>query len=150
MPEAPPAAPAPGAATTESKELSPAMSSNREESRVASLQNPGFANLAKSGATETQKLRASAPAQVWVIQIASFAREAEARAFAAKLKEKGYNVNVLSGEVVGQPRFRVEVGPLANRSDAQAKQKELENLHKLEQTFILSRPPTPSASAQPR
>ena len=137
--EAPPAAPALSAATTESKELPPAMPSNLEESRSASLQNPGFANLAKSGATEAQKPRASAPAQVWVIQIASFAREADALALAAKLKEKGYNVNVLSGEVVGQPRFRVEVGPLANRNDAQAMQKELATVHKLEEAFVLTR-----------
>ena len=143
--EAPPAAPAPSAATTESKELPPAMPSNREESRIASLQNPGYANLAKSGATEAQKPRASAPAQVWVIQIASFAREADARAFAAKLKEKGYNVNVLSSEVVGQPRFRVEVGPLANRSDAQAMQKELATVHKLEEAFVLTRGTNPTA-----
>ena len=123
------------------------MPSNREENTIASLQNPGFANLAKSGATEAQKPRASAPAQVWVIQIASFAREADARAFAAKLKEKGYNVNVLSSEVVGQPRFRVEVGPLANRSDAQAMQKELATVHKLEEAFILSRGTEPTALA---
>ena len=137
--EAPPAAPALSAAMTESEELPPAMPSNLEESRIASLQNPGFANLAKSGATEAQKPRASASAQVWVIQIASFAREADARALAAKLKEKGYNVNVLSSEVVGQPRYRVEVGPLANRNDAQAMQKELATVHKLEEAFVLTR-----------
>ena len=148
--EAPPAAPALSAATTESKELPPAMPSNLEESRIASLQNPGFANLAKSGATEAQKPRASASAQVWVIQIASFAREADARALAAKLKEKGYNVNVLSSEVVGQPRYRVEVGPLANRNEAQAMQKELATVHKLEQSFVLTRGTNPSSSAQPR
>ena len=126
------------------------MPSNLEESRIASLQNPGFANLAKSGATEAQKPRASASAQVWVIQIASFAREADARALAAKLKEKGYNVNVLSSEVVGQPRYRVEVGPLANRNDAQAMQKELATVHKLEEAFVLTRGTNPSSSAQPR
>jgi general secretion pathway protein D len=148
--EAPPATPAPSAATTKSKELPPAMPSNREESGVASLQNPGFANLAKSGATEAQKPRASAPEQVWVVQIASYSRDADARAIAKKLKDKGYNVSVVTGDVAGQPRYRVEVGPLANRSDAQAIQKELATVHKLEQAFVLNRGTNPSSSAQPR
>jgi cell division septation protein DedD len=87
---------------------------------------------------------------VWVVQIASFAREADARAFAGKLREKGYNVNVVTGEVAGQPRYRVEVGPLASRSDAQAMQTELATVHKLEQAFVLSRGTNPSSSAQPR
>ena len=85
-----------------------------------------------------------------MIQIASYGREADARAVASKLKEKGYNVSLVASEVVGQPRYRVEVGPLANRSDAQAMQKELATVHKLEQAFVLTRGTNSSSSAQPR
>ena len=92
----------------------------------------------------------SSDAAVWVVQIASYSRDADARSVARKLKDKGYNVNVVTGEVAGQPRYRVEVGPLANRSDAQAMQKELATVHKLEQAFILTRGTNPSSSAQPR
>jgi len=91
-----------------------------------------------------------APAQVWLVQIASFTRDADARAVARKLKDKGYNVSVVTGEVAGQPRYRVEVGPLANRSDAQAMQKELATVHKFEQAFVLTRWTNPGSSAQPR
>jgi cell division septation protein DedD len=87
---------------------------------------------------------------VWLVQIASYSRDADARAIAGKLKDKGYNVSVVTGEVAGQPRYRVEVGPLTNRSNAQAMQKELATVHKLEQAFVLSRGTNPSSSAQPR
>ena len=69
---------------------------------------------------------------------------------ARKLKDKGYNVSVVAGEVAGQSRYRVEVGPLANRSDAQAIQKELATVHKIEQALLLTRPATPTSTAQSR
>ncbi|MGH7930560.1 MAG: SPOR domain-containing protein, partial [Candidatus Binatia bacterium] len=84
---------------------------------------------------------------VWAVQVASYARETDARAFAARLKDKGYSVNIVSSEVAGQSRYRVEIGPLANRSDAQAIQTELATVHKLDQALLLTRPVNPSSSA---
>jgi general secretion pathway protein D len=102
------------------------------------------------GASSSAPAVRSSDAAVWVVQIASYSRDADARAIAKKLKDKGYNVSVVTGDVAGQPRYRVEVGPLANRSDAQAIQKELATVHKLEQAFVLTRGTNPSSSVQPR
>jgi cell division septation protein DedD len=133
------ASPAPSAATAETKESLETAPSNGEEN-----------NLAKAAVNETMKPASPMPEQVWLVQIASYSRDADARAIAGKLKDKGYNVSVVTGEVAGQPRYRVEVGPLTNRSNAQAMQKELATVHKLEQAFVLSRGTNPSSSAQPR
>ena len=77
---------------------------------------------------------------MWAVQVASYARETDARSFAAKLKEKGYNANIVSGDIAGQARYRVEIGPLVNRSDAQSIQKELATVHKLDQSLLIARP----------
>jgi general secretion pathway protein D len=99
----------------------------------------------ESGAksTATQQL-------IWVVQLGSYSKEAEARAFAAKLTDKGYKINVVIGEVAGQPLYRVEISPLATRDDAQALQKELATVHKIEPTLLLSRPAHPSSAALAR
>jgi len=149
-PQKPPETPAPSAAATENSESPPALPTKREENRAATSQDPGFANLAKSAATEPVSPHGSAPAQVWAVQIISYARESDARVFAGKLKEKGYNVNIVSGDVAGQPRYRVEIGPLPSRGRAEELQKELATVHKLDQAFIVTRWTDSGAAAQPR
>jgi cell division septation protein DedD len=146
----PPASTAPSAAPAETKESLDTAPAPVEENRVASLPNPASVNVANALVNEPVKPANPTPEQVWVVQIASYSRDADARAIARKLKDKGYNVSVVAGEVAGQPRYRVEVGPLANRSDAQAMQKELATVHKLEQAFVLTRGTNPSSSVQPR
>jgi general secretion pathway protein D len=146
----PPASPAPSTAKAETKESLEPAPAKGPENRVASLPNPVSVNLAKAAANEAVKPANPTTEQVWVVQIASYSRDADARAVARKLKDKGYNVSIVAGEVAGQPRYRVEIGPLANRSDAQAIQKELATVHKLEQAFVLTRGTKPSSSAQPR
>jgi general secretion pathway protein D len=141
---------APSAATAGTKESLETAPAKGKENRVASSPNPVSVNLAKAAVNEAVKPANPTPEQVWVVQIASYSRDADARAVARKLKDKGYNVSVVAGEAAGQPRYRVEVGPLANRSDAQAMQKELATVHKLEQAFVLTRWTNPSSSAQPR
>jgi cell division septation protein DedD len=80
------------------------------------------------------------------VQVASYARESDARAFAAKLKDKGYNLTIAAGAVAGQPRYRVESAPLPSRNDAQALQKELASVHKIEQTLLVTRAMNPTAA----
>ena len=145
-----PASSALSTATAETKESLETAPAKGEENRVASLPNPASVNVANALVNEAVKPANPAPAQVWLVQIASFTRDADARSVAKKLKDKGYNVSVVTGEVAGQPRYRVEVGPLANRSDAQAMQKELATVHKFEQAFVLTRWTNPGSSAQPR
>jgi general secretion pathway protein D len=141
----PPAAPAPSAASSAIKEFPDSESAKAEEGPVAARSNPAAVNLAKAAAND-----AAPPGQMWAVQIMSYAREEDARVFAGRLEEKGYNVNIVSGEAAGQPRYRVEIGPLPRRSQAEAVQKELATVHKLDQAFILTRWTNPGAAVQPR
>jgi cell division septation protein DedD len=120
-----------------------------EEGKLVLLRSPASINLVTAKPEETQKTKL-APRQVWAVQVASYAREEDARASAAKLKDKGYVVNTVAGEVAGQARYRVEVGPLPTLSDAQAIQKELAAVHKIEQSLLLTRPANPTFTAHSR
>ena len=79
------------------------------------------------------------PAQVWVVQVASFVTDKEAQALASKLKGKGYDANVASAEVSGKTWYRVEVGRLVSRNDARELQKNLQVTEKIEQSIITVR-----------
>ena len=79
------------------------------------------------------------PAQVWVVQVASFATDKEAQTMANKLRGKGYDANVATAEVGGRTWYRVEVGRLPSRNDARELQKNLQATEKIEQSIIASR-----------
>jgi len=79
------------------------------------------------------------PAQVWVVQVASFVTDKEAQTLASKLKVKGYDANVASAEVGGRTWYRVEVGRLASRNEARDLQKNLQVTEKIEQSIITAR-----------
>ena len=121
-----------------------------EDGKLALMTRPASISLAKAAPDESANRATSAPAQVWVVQVASYSGEPDARAFAAKVKDKGFHVNIVSGEVAGQARYRVEIGPLPTRNYAEALQKELATIHKIEQTLLLTRPATPASTALSR
>ena len=79
------------------------------------------------------------PAQVWVVQVASFVTDKEAQALANKLRGKGYDANIATAEVSGKTWYRVEVGRLASRNDARELQKNLQATEKIEQSIISGR-----------
>ena len=79
------------------------------------------------------------PAQVWVVQVASFAKDVDARNLADRLRDKGYDVSVATAEVGGKTWHRVEVGHLASRSEALRLQKNLQAAEKIEQSIVASR-----------
>jgi general secretion pathway protein D len=139
-----PARSVPTGASDEFKELPKGSAAQTEDGSLASSRNPASINLAKSRPDESANNRHSAPAQVWAVQVASYAREADARVFAANLKDKGYSVHIVAGDVAGQARYRVEIGPLLTRHDAVAIQKELTAVHKLDQALLLTRSLSPS------
>jgi cell division septation protein DedD len=139
-----PARPAP-----DSKDFPTASLAGAPYSQFTSLPDPASISLAKA-VPEASGSRASPLGQVWVVQVASYAREADARAFAAKLQSKRYNLSIVPGEVAGQPRYRVEIGPLPTRDDAHALQKELAVFHKIEPTLLLLRTMNPTSAALAR
>jgi general secretion pathway protein D len=140
----------PTGVTPEFKDLPDGAPPQTEDGKLALLSNPPSLNLAKAKPEQSASKTNSAPGQVWVVQVASYARETDARAFAAKLKDKGYNVSISSGEVAGQARYRVEIGPLTNRNDAQALQKELATVHKFDQALLLTRPVNSTSTSPAR
>ena len=84
------------------------------------------------------------PASVWVVQVASYVREADALSYASTLKSKGYDANVAQTDIGGKTRYRVEVGPLASRNEALALQKTLRSTQRIEDSLVLSKLPAPA------
>jgi cell division septation protein DedD len=145
-----PAASIPRGAPPDSEDFREAKRAQSEAGKLALMTKPASINLAKATPDESANRANSTPGQVWVVQVASYAREPDARAFAAKLKDKGYTLNIVPGEVAGQARYRVEIGPLPTRDDAQALQNELAAVHKIEQTLLLMRSVNPTSGVLAR
>jgi hypothetical protein len=80
---------------------------------------------------------ASAPAGRLAIQVGAFSTSRAAEALAKSLRDKGYAVVVSPGAAAGESRWRVRVGPLATRSEAEATAARLKRVEKLP-TWILN------------
>lgn len=76
---------------------------------------------------------------VWVVQVASYANEADAKNFAGKLRSKGYDANISTADIGGKARYRVEVGQLPTRNQALALQKELRSTQRIDDSLVLSK-----------
>jgi DedD protein len=61
----------------------------------------------------------------WAVQLASFSRESAAQKMASDLKDRGYDAFVMAAKSGTSTRYRVRVGPVGDRSAAEA------NLRKL-------------------
>src|ERR1700691_1409608 len=59
-----------------------------------------------------------AAAHGWAVQLGSFASRANADKLARQVKEQGFSVFVLPGGSGGAQRYRVRIGPLADRTAA--------------------------------
>jgi cell division septation protein DedD len=144
-----PVGPAPGAVSAEIKVTPEGAPAGGENRRIAAGPNLPAAHLAKAKPEEAADRADSKQGEIWVVQVASYTKEADARFFAGKLKAKGFNPKIVSAAVEGKPRFRVEIGPLGSRGDAQTVQKELVTIHKIEQAIVLSRRINTGAGSQP-
>ena len=56
----------------------------------------------------------------WAVQVGSFASPATAQGLARKLESQGFNAFVRSVNINGKQLYRVRVGPMADRGDAEA------------------------------
>jgi cell division septation protein DedD len=74
--------------------------------------------------------------RLWYVQVASFGKERAAANLAQKLTAKNYDAYVVSGRVKGEPAYRVRVGHLANRGEAQALKKTLGEQENLSRSTI--------------
>jgi DedD protein len=90
---------------------------------------PAKPALAKPAPTKTAPVKpprlesASAPpitaSHAWSVQLGSFAKRSNADNLSRQLKGLGYSVYVLPGGSGSSTRYRVRVGPLANRESAE-------------------------------
>ncbi len=71
------------------------------------------------------------------VQVGAFAESAAAERLARTLRDKGFPVYVSPGTSAGQPRWRVRVGPLASREEAEQAASRLKTVEKLP-TWVLS------------
>jgi hypothetical protein len=88
---------------------------------VAPVQpEPEVAALSQEGgpAVELPAVAAAPPGRV-AIQVGAFAENAAAEKLADRLRSRGYSVYVTPGARSDAPRWRVRVGPLADRKEAE-------------------------------
>jgi DedD protein len=80
---------------------------------------------------------AAAPVGKVAIQVGAFGTSRAAERLASTLRDKGYRVYVSPGTASGEARWRVRVGPLATREEAEGTADRLKKVEKLP-TWILS------------
>lgn len=73
----------------------------------------------------------------FAVQVGAFSDSGAAERLAAQLREKGYSVYLAAGAREGESRWRVRVGPLASRGDAERTAERLKSAEKLP-TWVLS------------
>ena len=81
--------------------------------------------------------RPSRPEGRLAVQVGAFATSLAAEELAKSLRSKGYAASVSPGATAGESRWRVRVGPLATRDEAEATAARLKKAEKLP-TWILS------------
>jgi DedD protein len=74
---------------------------------------------ARPAAVETAVSSPISSRAAWAVQLGSFANRANAENLSHQIKGKGFPVYVLPGGSGASVRYRVRVGPLANRDSAQ-------------------------------
>jgi len=128
--------------------LEAAIDSTRSENPVVAAAGDVGAQPEKVAATRAPPPRSQSEkpvpaalklAQVWAVQVASFADGKDADFLAKRLRDKGYDVRVIVADVGGKTWHRVQVGEFASQQQAVDLQKSLKSSEKLEQTFVGSR-----------
>ena len=77
------------------------------------------------------------PVGDYFIQVGSFSKEANARAFAQKLEKNLYKVNVVEADIGGKTYYRVHVGPFEKQSVAINTMTSMKRIFKLKDPFVL-------------
>jgi DedD protein len=94
----------------------------RSEPKPAALETaappPTSSIVAPTAPTAPTAPSAKAAGQVWAVQLGSFASHANADKLVRQLKGQGFAVYVLSGGAGSSLRYRVRVGPMADRGAA--------------------------------
>lgn len=92
--------------------------------------------LAKAAPQKTPQV---APQGPWAVQVNAFPQERDAKSWAKKLVDKGYDAYVVSANIKGKTWYRVRVGRLTTREEAKALQETLKKKEKYANAITVSR-----------
>ncbi|HEX3847116.1 MAG TPA: SPOR domain-containing protein [Steroidobacteraceae bacterium] len=84
----------------------------------AAAENPAPAVERPASPPKSSSQAAKPPGHAWAVQLGVFASRSNADRLAHGLKTQGFPVYVVSGGSAGTARYRVRIGPLADRSAA--------------------------------
>jgi len=84
-----------------------------------------------AGGSEPRLAEVSAGTRAWAVQVASFADVDNARVFRGRLRDDGYEAFLSTLRTGDDVRTRVAVGPLQNRDEAVALQRELSTRYRV-------------------
>jgi DedD protein len=85
----------------------------------------------------SKPVRTASPERTWTVQVKSSPDKIFADRSVAQLKSKGYDAFVVEAEVNGKTWYRVHVGHLATRQEAENLRRTLESKERLSGTFPL-------------
>jgi DedD protein len=94
----------------------------------------------------SQPAKEKSPELVWTVQVKSSPDKKFADLWADRLKTKGYDAFVVSADIKGQTWYRVRVGHLAARQEAQALRSTLESQEGLSDAFLTNVKPAGTAA----
>jgi DedD protein len=116
---APPTIAPTSTAPTSTAATSTAPTSNASASAAPASVAPATAPAATAKPVETATPTPISIRAAWAVQLGSFASRANADNLSRQLKGQGFSVYVLSGGSGASVRYRVRVGPLADRDSAE-------------------------------
>jgi DedD protein len=117
------------------KQVPPASAKDRTLSLSGVKKETQAEKLSGSQAAKTKSAREAN----WTVQVNAYPNERDAEALAKKLKDKGYDAYVASTNVKGRAWYRVRVGHLETREQAQDLQETLRQKENLSQSIATSR-----------
>jgi DedD protein len=109
----------PSIAPTSTAPTSTAPTSNASASAAPASVAPATAPAATAKPVETATPTPISTRAAWAVQLGSFASRTNADNLSRQLKGQGFSVYVLSGGSGASVRYRVRVGPLADRDSAE-------------------------------
>jgi DedD protein len=124
-----PAAPPADAPTADAPTAAPhSAPSAAPPSRAAPAAVPHYAAAKPSASVESAAPSPISSSRGWSVQLGSFGSRANADKLTRQVKGQGFSVFVLSGGSGSAVRYRVRVGPLANRQSAERMAAKLKSL----------------------
>jgi DedD protein len=100
---------------------------------------PAESSTAAPTTTQPETAAATTP-KAWAVQVGSFTQRENAMKLRDKLRAKGYKSFVEQITSAGKTFYRVRVGPVVTRDNAEALQKELQTKQKMQDSRVVPHP----------